>query len=354
MLRQLARLTRPLPAAGPGALTVAVYGDALDRHVDAKESGYEGVACVDDAARLLDVLCDVWLRTRLPAIERWARGLLDFVLWMQDEDGRWANFVYGWDGEQNREGLTSVRGENFWHARALLGLSNAWLVLKDERAERALSAGFAHAAAKPAPADVRALHLEVARRLIRTGATKLVPVLDGWAQELAACRIDGVLMNSLEETGTPHLWAHIQEGVLADAGVLLGDPALVDVAAESARALLVPAVEGGFDRPSVSPYDVASAIYSLDRLARAGGEDDGWEELAEDARAWFSGRNPAGAPVYDEDRGRVADGVDEGRVSANSGAESNIVAAEALPDAAMRSAAAVELDAATGPAQPAT
>lgn len=342
MLRQLARLTRPLPAAGPGALAVAVYGDALDRHVDAKESGYEGVACVDDAARLLDVLCDVWLRTKLPAIERWARGLLDFVLWMQDDDGRWVNFVYGWDGEQNHEGLTSVRGENFWHARALLGLSNAWLVLKDERAERALSAGFAHAAEKPAPADVRAVHMEVARRLIRTGATKLVPVLDGWAQELAACRIDGVLMNSTEETGTPHLWAHIQEGVLADAGVLLGEPSLIGMAADSARSVLVPVVEGGFDRVSVSPYDVSSTVFSLDRLARAE-EDEGWASLAADARAWFSGRNPAAKPVYDEDRGRVADGVDEGRISEHSGAESNIVAAEVLMDAAMRSAPEVEL-----------
>ncbi|MFN8233217.1 MAG: hypothetical protein U0V56_07025 [Actinomycetota bacterium] len=342
MLRQLARLTRPMRAAGPDALAVAVYGDALDRHVDAKESGYEGVACVDDAARLLDVLCDVWLRTRLPAIERWARGLLDFVLWMQTDDGRWVNFVYGWDGEQNHEGLTSVRGENFWHARALLGLSNAWIVLKDERAERALSAGFAHAAAKPAPADVRAVHMEVARRLIRTGSTKLVPVLDGWAQELVACRTDDVLMNSLEETGVPHLWAHIQEGVLADAGILLGDPRLVDVAAESARAVLVPAVEGGFDRPSVSPYDVSSTIFSMDRLARAR-DDGGWSSLAEDARDWFSGRNTAGAPVYDEGRGRVADGVDEGRLNRNSGAESNIVAAEVLMEAAMRSAAEVEL-----------
>jgi hypothetical protein len=261
---------------------------------------------------------------------------------MQDDDGRWVNFVYGWDGEQNHEGLTSVRGENFWHARALLGLSNAWLVLKDERAERALSAGFAHAAAKPAPPDVRALHMEVARRLIRTGATKLVPVLDGWAQELATCRIGGVLMNSAEETGEPHLWAHIQEGVLADAGVLLGEDAFVDAAEASARELLVPAVESGFDRPSVSPYDVSSAIFSLDRLARAR-DDDAWSSLAEEARAWFSGRNTAGAPVYDEERGRVADGIDEGRLNGNSGAESNIVAAEVLPDAAMRSAAEVEL-----------
>jgi hypothetical protein len=321
---------------------VAVYGDALDRHVDAKESGYEGVACVDDAARLLDVLCDVWLKTRLESIERWARGLLEFVLWMQDDDGRWVNFVYDWDGEKNHEGLTSVRGENFWHARALLGLSNAWLVFKDERAEHALSAGFAHAAEKPAPPDVRALHMEVARRLIRTGATQVVPVLDGWAQELTACRIDGVLMNSVEETGTPHLWAHIQEGVLADAGVLLGDEGLVGVAEASARELLVPVVESGFDRPSVSPYDVSSAIFSLDRLARVR-EDDEWIPLAEDARAWFSGRNPAGEPVYDEERGRVADGVDEGRVSEHSGAESNIVGAEALVDRAIASAAEAQV-----------
>ncbi len=345
MLRQLARLTRPLPAAGPSALAVAVYGDALDRHVDAKESGYEGVACVDDAARLLDVVCDVWLRTRLPSIERWARGLLEFVLWMQDDDGRWVNFVYGWEGEKNHEGLTSVRGENFWHARALLGLSNAWLVFKDERAERALLDGFAHAAEKPAPPDVRALHMEVARRLIRTGATKMVPVLDGWAQELATCRIDGVLMNSVEETGTPHLWAHIQEGVLADAGVLLGEEGLVGVAEASARELLVPVVEGGFDRPSVSPYDVSSAIFSLDRLARVR-EDDEWSSLAEDARAWFSGRNTAGAPVYDEERGRVADGIDEGRLNGNSGAESNIVAAEVLMDRAVASAAEADVPAA--------
>ena len=42
----------------------------------------------DDAARLLDVLCGVWTRTRDPGVERWARGLLDFVLAMQGEVGR--------------------------------------------------------------------------------------------------------------------------------------------------------------------------------------------------------------------------------------------------------------------------
>jgi len=86
---------------------------------------------------------------------------------------------------------------------------------------------------------------------------------------------------------------------------------------------------------------VASCIYSLDRLSEATG-DERWAALASDARAWFDGRNAAAAPVYDRRRGRVADGIDQGRVSENSGAESNIVAAEALLDDALDVARSLE------------
>lgn len=334
MLRQLARLTRPFPAAGAGALAVAVYAGPNDDPIVARESGMEGVACVDDAARLLDVLCDVWERTRLRSIERWARGLLAFVLWMQEEEGRWINFVYDWEGERNRDGLTSTTGENFWHARALLGVSHAWLTFGDERAEAALRLGLDHARAKGAPADVRALHLQMSHRLVReAGETDLLPTLHVWADEIAACRIDGVLMNAPEERGAPHLWAHIQEGVLADAGELLGDRNLVEVAKASAHAVLVPAVRSRFEGPTATPYEVSSAVFSLDRLAETTG-DDAWGALAADARAWFMGRNAAGKPVYDTARGRVGDGIDEGCVSDNSGAEANIECAAALPDVA--------------------
>ena len=330
MLRQLARLTRPLPAAGKEALAVAVYGDGGGAHIVAKESGFEGVACVDDAARLLDVLCDVWARTSQPWAERWARGLLEFVLWMQEPDGRWINFVYDWDGTRNERGITSATGESFWHARALVGVSHAWLTFADERARDAVLAGLDHAVSKPAPADVRALHILTARRLLAdAGVTSLRPAMLGWVQELAACRDGDVLKNNDEETGPPHLWAHIQEGVLAWSASLLDEPELLDVASRSAEALVVPAVDAGFAATSTSPYDVASCIYSLDRLHEATGEQR-WATLASDARAWFDGRNAAAEAVYDRRRGRVADGIDQGRVSNNSGAESNIVAAEAL------------------------
>ena len=338
MLTHLARLCHSIPAAGSGALAVAVYADARDRTVSANESGFEGVACVDDTARLLDLMCDVWSGTRLPWAERWAKGLLEFVLWMQEPDGRWLNFIEDWGGTKNRMGITSVTGENFWHARALTGVSHAWLTFGDQRAADAMHRGLDHAVTKPAPPDVRALHILVARRLIAdAGLEGLRPAIRHWAQELADCRIGDVLANSPYETGEPHLWAHIQEGVLAWASTLLEEPSLLQVAARSAEALILPAVAGGFDRDATSPYDVSSCIYSLDRLFEASG-DPRWAAAAVDARAWFDGRNPAGMPVLEPVTNRVADGIDEGRVSTNAGAEANIVAVEALFERALAEA----------------
>jgi len=337
VLRQLARLTRPLPAAGPNALAVAVYAGIDDEILAAQESGFEGVACVDDAARLLGVLCDTWARTPLPAIRRWAAGVLEFVLWMQEPGDRWVNFVLDWDGRRNDSGITSATGENFWHARALEALSRAWLTFRDPRAENALSRGLEHAVQATVPPDVRALHVQVGLRLVREASRPdLEPVVRSWTREIVACSRGDVLMNNPDERDEPHLWAHLQEGVLAEAGVLLDDPALVRVAQRSAEALLAPIVRGGFDRPRMTSYDVASVAFGLDRLAIAAG-DNTWSELATLTRAWFDGRNPAGSAVYDRARGRVADGIDEGRVSLNSGAEANVEAAAALPDDAAAS-----------------
>ena len=85
----------------------------------------------------------------------------------------------------------------------------------------------------------------------------------------------------------------------------------------------------GFAMPVAQPYAVACAILDVDALATATG-DARYRELAARARAWFDLRDASGRSVYDRERGRVADGVDGGRVSHRSGAESNIVAAQAL------------------------
>jgi hypothetical protein len=343
VLRQLARLTRSLPAAGPDAVAVAVYAGATDDLVAARESGFEGVACIDDAARLLDVLCLAWSVSRDDTVERWARGLQEFVLWMQEPDGRWLNFVYDWGGTKNASGLTSSVGENFWHARALLGVASAWKAFGDPRAIESFRRGFEHARTKPAPPDVRSLHLLAGLHMLGdVDDPPTLASLRGWADEIAELRIGGVLMNNPDERGIPHLWAHIQEGVLAEASGPLEDASLLETARDSARALLVPCVQEGFGAARTSPYDVASVIFSLERLSAVDGEP--WAGMAKDARAWFYGRNAAGAPVYDSTRGRVADGIDHGRINENSGAEANLVAAEVLVEDAAAVARSGVLD----------
>jgi hypothetical protein len=257
--------------------------------------------------------------------------LLDFVLWMQEPDGAWLNFIYGWDGEKNRTGITSRAGQNFWLARALVGTQRAAFTLPDDAALEAFRRGLTVAAAEEAPPDIRSLHLLTA--LFADGAE---PALARrWADELVACRDGDVLKNSFYEVGMPHLWAHIQEGVLAASSTLLDDPGLLDGAVASAEAVIVPAVQARFAAAPSIAYDVASCIWSLDELARAT-HDQRWTDLATDARAWFDGDNAARAPVYDRERGLVADGIDHDVVSANSGAESNIVAAEVFLDEAVK------------------
>ena len=343
MLRQLARLTRSYPAAGQGAVAIAVYADADDAPIPARESGIEGVACVDDAARMLDVLCEVWGQTGDDTVERWARGVMDFVLWMQEPDGRWVNFVHDWSGTKNSSGLTSSVGENFWHARALGGLASAWKAFGEPRVLESFRRGFEHARAKPAPPDVRSLHVLAGMQMVPDVSEGTWDSIRGWAGEIAGSRIDGVLMNNPDERGLPHLWAHIQEGVLAELAGPLDDPELLEIARTSAEHVLLPCVREAFPAARTSPYDVASVAWSLERLAAVDGE--AWAGAAADARAWFDGRNAAVAPVYDRERGRVADGIDDGDISDNSGAEANLVAAAILRDDAAAAATSEELDA---------
>lgn len=328
MLRQLARLTRPVGASS-AALALAVYADADDRALPAAERGFEGVACVDDAGRALSVVAELWSATRLPVIRAWAEGLLAFVLSMQDGDGRFVNFVDDWSGTRNEHGPTSLPGGTFWQARGVRGLASAWIVFGDDRAGEGLRRGLIPVRRDPVPASIRAIHILTAVDLLRAGRMpELAAELGPWCDELVACRRDGVLFDDPDQT-EPHLWAHMQEAALADAGAFLDRPDLVEVARESALRFLAPHIESGFDLPTIQPDGVASALAGVERLAAVTG-DVRFAGLTERARAWFDGCDRSGRPVYDRTAGRICDGIDDGTRNDHSGAESNIAGAQAL------------------------
>ncbi|HEY8739669.1 MAG TPA: hypothetical protein VIN56_03640 [Candidatus Dormibacteraeota bacterium] len=323
-----------MPAAGPRALAVAVYSDSTGETHAARESGVEGVACVDDAARAFMLLTRLWIATGNGVLRSWAEGLLDFVLWMHDGDGQWVNFIYDWDGRRNVDGPTSMPGPNFWQARATLALTAAATQLKSVRARPLLRQAIDSAAQSHPPADVRAIHALAAVELLRAKPEPALSArLNAWCDELLSCREGAMLLNAPDERGQPHLWGHVQEAALVDSAVVLGRPQLVADARRSAHAVFEGAIESGFDLPHVHPYDVQSAVLVMDRMAAATGEGV-YVALAGKARDWFDGRNPAGVAVYDRMEGQVADGIDEGVLNAHSGAEANISAGLALCDEA--------------------
>jgi len=319
-----------VPAAGARACAISVYANDEDRALAARDRGFEGVACVDDAARATVLFLDLWRDTGDRRLRDWATGLVDFVLYMQRDDGRFYNFIHDSDGTINTDGPTSYAGSTFWQARAVRALAKAHLALRDDRFAVPLARGFAFATENPAPPDVRAIQVLGALDLLRMGLTPVVrETLERWCDEIAECRTGDVLLNSPDERNTPHLWGHVQEGALAEAAVVLDRPELLEIARRSAAALITPQIEAGFPEATVQPYDVAAAVYVMDRLYQATNEA-AYAKWRDHARAWFDGRNSAEKPVYDRENGRVQDGIDEGRLNPHSGAESNIVGAQAL------------------------
>jgi hypothetical protein len=320
--------------AGSSACAIAVYaedvkGDTAPVARSAREQGIEGVACVDDAARAIVLYCGLWHRQRLASARTAACRLLRFLAHMQDDDGRFGNFILDWTGRRNRAGSTSHAGGAAWQARALHALACGVVTLGgdewDERFRRALP--WLDTAIPYL--DVRAVCvLAVLEHWRATGDSTSADRAVEWSREIAAHSSGSTLLNA---AGAPavHLWGHLQETALADTGRALCQPDLVEAARASAESLLLPAADGGFDFARVLPFDVSCTVAGLAAVARAT-SDERYAAAAVRAREWFYGRNTAHQPVYDARLGLVFDGIDNGQVSRNSGAESNIEGALAL------------------------
>src|ERR687884_2110871 len=141
ILRHVHRLTRSFVRDGQRISYLHVYAHPLGpgpepelEFITAQESGFEGIACVDDAARaaILALHTHALLAAQPQEQERAAVALglahdwLRFVTYMQELDGRFLNFIADAVGTKNRQGRTSYAGGPWWTARALWALATAW------------------------------------------------------------------------------------------------------------------------------------------------------------------------------------------------------------------------------------
>ena len=125
-MRYLRRLTRSFIHDGERISYIHVYARPLGPERDsplesiaAQEIGVEGIACVDDAARAAILALQVHEETASTMALDLARAWLRFVTYMQETDGRFANFILDQTGAKNLHGETSRTDGSWWNARAL-------------------------------------------------------------------------------------------------------------------------------------------------------------------------------------------------------------------------------------------
>jgi Carbohydrate family 9 binding domain-like len=365
-LEHLKFLTEVVTIAGEPMALVHIYSEAPDYGwVDAAG---EGLSALDDVARGALVYLWQYERTGETELLELAKACLNFVMYMQTDDGSFYNFVTDRDGTKNTTGNTSFKSLGWWAMRGLWALGEGIRVftkLEPEYAARLETAylktetALANAlgnygetialhsfeipawipGGEPTVASIGVLGMVAYYRANpnqRTAAV-ITKIADGLAQyRLGDHTIYPFGMHPLRSNapGFWHDWGSHVSHALAEAGSVLKKQAWIDSAAAEADSFLLRQV--AFERfrdMGVVPnrlgqiaYGTNSIIQTYMALYRATGETR-YAELGGLAASWYFGNNMASQPVYFPENGRVLDGIDgpaAWRVNRNAGAESTI------------------------------
>jgi len=372
-LDHLQRLGLDAVVKGQPVRVVALYAEAPDYRPTGSPArdGFEGIACVDDAARAAVVYLRAYEATGDTKLRDEALGLLAFVVAMEQGDGEFVNFI-DTAGRQNLIAPSSRKSMSYWAARSIWALGEAVRVLgpRDSAALESVRPVLDRA--------VNRMAREIdAGRLIGGSATATAEALLGllaWQRVEPTSRIGGLAARTAEllvplstgsmETapwgarvdgpGAPwHAWGSRSTVALAEAAVVLNRPDLTAAAKREADALWGRFLLAGQVASAISSngetqwfpqiaYAIGPIVEGYLALADATGERR-YSVFAGLVGSWFVGANPARVNMYDAQTGRTFDGIDGPnpvKVNLNAGAESTIEALLALqrvvsnPDAA--------------------
>ena len=336
---------------------------------DAKESGPEGIACVDDAARAaVFSMRQYEFQGNREHLAR-ARALLSFVLQMQSDDGLFFNFVLA-DRTINTSGRTSYASLGWWTCRAVWALGVGVRIFWNE--DSLFAVRLAEALDKTI---ARVETLSVRYGMIAERAGYRIPqwLVSGSASDASSEMMLGLLayargsadpglhdlirkiaagmmvMQDGDRKSYPyglhrswetvwHMWGNAQTQALAEAGKMLADSSMIASAEREARGWYARLLVDGFlkELDLAAPqgrkqfeqiaYCVRPMAVGLLRLHDATGKAE-YLPMAGLAAAWLFGNNVPSQPMYDPGTGRCFDGInDSTNVNKNSGAESTIEA----------------------------
>jgi len=369
-LAHLNFLSEEVEVAGAPMILTHIYSESPKYEwVDA--SG-EGIAAVDDVARAAIVYLDFYQATRNQRALHRARACLNFVRFMQAEDGEFYNFVTDRSGTINRDGPTSYKSLGWWAFRGMWALARGYAVFKDVdtayadqlresylRTEGALKrvlpsdrtmtkvhgldvpGWLPGGAADSSAVAALALAEYQAATPNDTTAALLTVLADGLANyQVGSPGVFPFAMHpdTINAPGFWHDWGSHQSQALARAGQVLKNQAWIDSAAREAKTFYTWQLAAGrIKELGVMPvregqiaYGTNTMVQTLMNLYHATG-DATYARMGGLAASWFFGNNLARTQMYDPATGRGYDGIDAAlKVNSNAGAESTIEALMAL------------------------
>jgi hypothetical protein len=371
-LTHLNFLTEPMTVNGREMAMIHIYSEAPKYEwVDA--SG-EGIACVDDVARAAIVYLDYYRDTKDQRALNQARRLLNFVLYMQAEDGEYYNFVTDAKGTINKTGQTSFKSWSWWAARGQWALAEGYDVFKQvdksyakelktayQKGEKALERHLGrygqydqlHGVKTPAwfldgGSDLSGLALMSLASWYQTEPNEQTKgLMEKLGEGVAAYQVGtfaeypyGAQPSNISSTALWHAWGSHQVQALAKAGRLLQRQDWISAARFTADSFFTYLLTNDFvNELAVSTkkggqiaYGASMITNGFYELYRATG-DEQYAKYAGLSASWFFGNNIANFAMYNPETGYGYDGINGANaqmVNRNAGAESTIEALMAL------------------------
>lgn len=329
----------------------------------------EGITCVDDVGRFIEVLETEILVYNNESLIPIAKGMTNFLLYMSRNDGLWYNFLLH-DGKINKTRQNSIAEFGWWAIRGLRGLAAAYCIFKDfpkdslllgkitnrlrsadshiqESIQKYPSRNITPLGQRPAwlikdAPDINSELLIALTKLHRTGDfdySEAIQKISKGLMEYQYCDknhdLDGMYFCW---KNIWHNWGNNQAYALLEAFKITGDSTLFYSVKTWADFFIPFLIENNTPREilvnSNKTYkkadfpQIAYGINSLYRGTKSFADitnSNIYKENAESVFGWFIGQNIVRAPMYNIETGRCFDGIKKDlSVNLNSGAESTI------------------------------
>ena len=360
----LDHLTETIDLNGQECNIVHIYSEYPDyQWIDAAK---EGIACVDDVARAAVVYLRYYEITGIDSILPKAKRLLNFVLYMQADDGEFYNFIDS-NYQINKTYRTSRKSFDFWAARGYWAIGLGYRIFENEDDDYAAILKDAFLKCKMPIKKILEFYkkyIEIngreyplwlvnkygsdATATLLLGLNEFLKV--GQDEELGKCAsqfVEGIIEMQVKDGNVYpgaflswqdiwHAWGNAQTQALASLGKTLYQPEFIQAAQKEADHYYSHLLSQGMMQewqlgrekeaqrfPQIA-YGTRCLSLGLLRLYETTGNDD-YAKQAGIAASWLMGNNVAKTAMYDPQTGRCFDGiVDSTSVNYNAGAESTI------------------------------